>query len=85
MAARHGDLYVAKIQKRVAAEKNAISFDSGYRTSRVDGSIALDQNHPCHIAGHQMGILRAWSSGAALSGYQAVALKLTGKLLQRGR
>src|SRR2546429_7401263 len=36
-----------------------------------------------HVAGHQVGILRAGGCGAALRGHQAVALDLLRELLER--
>ena len=85
VAARHRKLHVTKTQERMAAEKNAVSLDGGDGASRIDGGIALHQNHAGHVAGHQVGILRAGGCGAALRGHQAVALDLLRELLERGR
>src|SRR6266852_6491987 len=84
VAARHRNLYVAEIQERMSAKKNAVRLHCGDGAGGIDGRVALYQHHSCHVAGDNMTIIRARCGGSALRRNEAIALDLGGELLQRG-
>src|SRR6266849_4510132 len=84
VAARHRNLYVAEIQKRMSAKKNAVRLHCGDSAGGIDGRVALYKDHSCHVAGDNMTIIRARCGGSALRRNEAIALDLGGELLQRG-
>ncbi len=83
-AASHGKLDVAEVQKGVAAKKDLAALDGGDGAGGVDGGIALDENHPGHVAGGEPGVVGARSRRPALGGNEAIALELPGELMERG-
>src|ERR1700674_135392 len=83
-AARHGNLDVTEIQKRVAAEIDAVGLHRRDRAGGVDGGIALNKTHASHVSGHETPIIGTRRSRAALSRDETVALQLIRELLERG-
>src|SRR5712671_1684292 len=57
-AAGHWNLNVTEIQKRMPAKKNAIRLYRRDGAGRIDGRVALYQNHSCHVAGDNVTIVR---------------------------
>src|SRR6266478_5051715 len=84
-AARHGNLNVAEIQKRMAAEIDAVGLHYGDCARGVDGGIPLNENHTSHVAGNETPVIGPRRSRAALRRDEAVALQLICELLERGR
>src|SRR5258708_6487662 len=83
-AARHRNLDVAEIQKRMPAKKNAVCLHCGYGTGGIDGRVALYQNHSGHIARNNVPVVRTGRGGSTLRGNEPVALDLRGELLESG-
>src|SRR6266850_2943881 len=83
-AARQWQLNIAETQKRMAAKIDAIGLDSGDSAGGIDGGVALNENHPSHLAGGKMRVFRTRLGSAALRRNQAVALQLIGELLNGG-
>src|SRR5260370_4202044 len=84
-AARHGNLNVAEIQKRMAAEIDTVGLHYGDCARGVDGGIPLNENHTSHVAGNETPIIGPRRSRAALRPDEAVALHLICGLLERCR
>src|SRR2546427_13204636 len=84
-AARHGNLNVAEIQKRMATEINMIGLHRRDRARGIDRGIALNKNHAGHVSGNEMSIIRLRRSCAAWGRGEAVSLQLIRELLKRGR
>src|ERR1700688_1829368 len=68
----------------MATQVNAVSLYGGDGAGGVDGGVSLNKNHPGHIAGFQMRVIRARCCGAALSRDKSITLELGGELLHRG-
>src|SRR5882757_3008696 len=83
-AARHRNLNVTEIQKRMPAKKNAIRLYRRDGAGRIDGRVALYQNHSGHIAGNNVPVVRTRRGGSTLRGNEPVALDLRGELLESG-
>src|SRR5712671_217474 len=83
-AARHRNLDVAEIQKRMPAKKNAVRLHCGYGTGGIYRRVALYQNHSGHVAGDNVPIVRTRRGGSALRRNEAIALDLRGELLEGG-
>src|SRR6267143_1022503 len=69
----------------MAAKIDAIGLDSGDGAGGIDGGVALNENHPSHVAGGEMPVFRTRLGGAALCRNQSIALQLIGELLNGGR
>src|SRR6267378_6197240 len=83
-AARHRNLDVAEIQKRMPAKKNAVRLHCGYGTGGIYRRVALYQNHSCHIAGNNVPVVRTRRGGSTLRRNEAIALDLRCELLEGG-
>src|SRR5882672_4456822 len=81
-AARHRNLDVAEIQKRMPAKKNAVRFHCGYGTGGIYRRVALYQNHSCHIAGNNVPVVRTRRGGSTLRCNETITLDLRGELLE---
>src|SRR5258705_12145691 len=81
-AARHRNLDVAEIQKRMSAKKNAVRLYCGDRAGRIDGGVALYQNHSCHVAGNNVPVVRTRRGGSTLRCNETITLDLRGELLE---
>src|ERR1700752_208857 len=68
----------------MTTEVDLISFDGGDGTGGVDGGVALHQDHPGHVTGGEMSVVRTRRGASPWGGDKPVALKLTGKLLNGG-
>src|SRR5260370_9911559 len=80
--ARHWNLDVAEIQKRMSAKKNAVRLHRGDRAGGIDGRVALDQDHSGHIARDNVPIVRARRGGSALPRHETTTSAFRGALPQ---